>query len=124
MKQILFLALLLPHLAFGRVASIRLDTSAVNLTASFADASGPVGLPVFKSLDTLMIDNQSASEIVVNCSAGLGVIPSNSSTANIYIQGHETWSMPDLAGFTPYCYWRAKSGTISSGLIVLTGVGH
>lgn len=133
MKSLFLLAIftfLLPISAFGRVATYRLDTSGTNLTASFADASGPVywitgtGLvSPFKSLDSIIIDNESGAEIVVNCSGGIASIPSNTSLANIYVQTKQAWAL-DNAGLTPYCYIRAKSGTISSGLVVVTGIGR
>lgn len=127
MKKILLILLLLPVMASARVASKRLDTSATNLTAHFADASGAITAinnANFQSIDTLMIDNRSSSEIVVNCSSTLGVVPSDTSIANIYVNANESWSLPDSTGFTRYCYWRSFSGTISSGIVVITAIGR
>lgn len=127
MKTILLLILILPSLVMARVVTQRIDTSVVSLTSSFADSSGPLTVinnGALKSLDSMMIDNNAAGEIVVNCSTALGHVPSDTSLANVYIQAKEAWVMPDDAGFTTYCYIRSYSGTISSGVIVVTAVGR
>lgn len=124
MKRILALLLLLPLLASAKVASVRLDTSSTNLTVHFADASGKIALPSFVAINTLMIDNRTNGEVVVNCSLGLASVPSDTSVANVYIGPGEAYVPPDSAGFTPYCYWRSFSGTISTGIVAITAVGR
>lgn len=122
--RILFLALLLTIPAFAKVTSARIDTSSTNITIHFNGTNGLVPLASMQVIKSAMIDNRSASEIVVNCSTTSGTVPSDSSQYNVYIAANEAWVFPDDSLFASACYIRSFSGTISSGIIVISAVGY
>lgn len=131
MKKLFLLFLFtIPLLARADVFTARIDTSATNLSSSFSGTNGAVlfenaGVVVNpRVINTIYIDNRQGNEIIVNCSTGPSLIPIDSSVHNISVAGNESWSLPDATGFGNACYIRTFSGTLSSGIIVITAIGY
>lgn len=120
----LLLSLLFCVPVFAKVTSARIDTSSTNLTTHYNGTNGLVVMAPMSVINSVMIDNRSASEIVVNCSTSLYTgAPSDSSLFNVYVNANEAWVFPDDSRFGSACYVRSFSGTISSGIVVISAVG-
>lgn len=119
-SRLWLLFMLLPALCSARVGTIRLDTSAVNLTSTYT----LIALPTFTAIDTIYISNRSATEISVSCDASIAVAPDSATKARIVVNASESWALPDKTGFGKYCYWKSNGSTISTGVIVITAIGR
>lgn len=120
MKKLFILAAI-PFLIAAGPINYRLDTSSTNLAATFANS--PV-LSATTNFANIQVDNQTASEIAINCSSVLK--PSVNATPEIRIAGYTAYEPPSYLDMIPYpfgqnCWLRSYSGTISSGIIRITG---
>lgn len=115
------LLLLIPLFVFASSAyTYRVDTSGSNLAATFPSSAQLTGPQV--AFDAIQVDNSTGSEIEVNCSEGSQ--PSSNSSDSFYVAGNTTWSTPPKSGLGKKCWMRSISGTISTGIIRLTGWGN
>jgi len=116
-------------IAFANPWTYRLDTSSVNLAPTFGTTPIlGVGATAGTSTDLhkillMQVDNNSTSEIEVNC-ATFATPPSSNAINSIYVEGNTTWSGMNNTSLGNRCYWRSVSGTISSGIILLTVWGN
>lgn len=114
-----------PLLATLNPITYRVDTSTSNLAPTFPVGPQLSGFP--NSIVMVQIDNQSASEIEVNCTSPTQ--PSSNSTNSLYVAGNTAWETPTgipllLSPLGKQCWMRSLSGTISSGVIRLSAWGY
>lgn len=120
----LFFILLVSFPLFAKQSSARIDTSSTNITVNFNGTNGFVPLASMQQIQVLQVDNRTATEIAVNCSTVSGTAPSDTSTNNVYINAGQTWSTGYGELMASACYVRSMSGTISSGVIVVSVGGY
>lgn len=113
--------LILAGSCFGLPYSKRLDTAVNNLATTSYTAILSEGT----YYRTLIIDNRTAKEIEVNCNSGDGQTPALDASANpnvFYVNATQTLSV-DNPNIKSYCFARAVPSTLTSGVIVITGIG-
>lgn len=113
----LFIGLILPSIAFGTVFTARVDAASTTIPSSPGTA---LVIPGIRQIDTVLIDNRTAAEIVVNCTG----TAATGSVNNMYIGNGEAWAFPDKAGFASACVLWGFAGTISTGVVVISVIGH
>lgn len=118
--RFLLLVLLVCSCSHAEPWTYRQNTASVNLAATFTTLpmlSGPS-----TKFSAMQIDNRTAGEIEVNCSRGS--VPGSNSTDSFYVDAYSAWVTPRGINLDRQCWLRSVSGTLSSGVIVLTGWGE
>lgn len=127
MKKIFLLLSLLTLPVFGFQTSARIDLSSTNINTHFGGPNGLVPFPLnFSSfIQTVQVDNtRNANEIVINCNTLTIIVPDDSSGFNFYVAPGLTWSFPPITPFGKTCYIRSLSGTLSSGIVIISATGN
>ncbi len=118
----LFMLAIVP-MAKANVYTVRIDASATNIPTSFSTASTSKVLAGVRSMVSILIDNRSATEVAVNCSAGPTTAPSDSTNNNIYVATLQRWAI-DNANLSGTCYIRSMGSAITTGVVVITVTGY
>lgn len=123
MKLILFL-LLFPILSYASPWTSRVNAASTNIAATFPLVPQ---VTATNGLSAVQVDNQTASELEVNCTSLTK--PASDTITSFYVAGYTVWETPANMNLVPYplgkyCWYRSVSGTISTGVVRVTGWGY
>ena len=125
MKTLLLLFLFPLCVMGANPYTYRIDTASVNVPATFPvspQLTGPAN-----SIATVQVDNQTSSEIEINCSRT--TVPGTNSVDSFYVAGGTSWETPSplpliQTPLSKVCWFRSVSGVISVGIIRVTAWGY
>lgn len=119
MNKILLL-FLLPTSVFATPQSKRINAATNSIPQSFSTAAGSLLLSEMKNPIGLTLDNQTGTEIEVNCSHAGNDVPNSSEGGSLWIKANTQQVLNGFTGLSQDCYARSMGGTISSGIFILT----
>ncbi len=118
--RLLLLVLFVCTLGHAEPWTYRQDTASVALAATFTTLPKLTG-PSTK-FSAMQIDNRTGGEIEVNCSRS--TVPGSNSIDSFYVDAYTSWVTPKGINLDRNCWVRSVSGSLSSGVWVLTGWGE
>lgn len=118
----LFLLLFLSSLALANPWTNRKDLSSSNLAATFGTGANQILTGPQIGFKAVQVDNLGTGEIEINCTQGS--TPSSNSADSWYVAAGEGWGSPDNTPLGKKCWWRSVSGTLSTGILKITGWGE